>query len=128
MNQIETHPFYQRQEEHAFMREHGVQHESWGPFAEGRNNLFSDPTLTSIASTHGKSVAQVVLRWLIQRDVVVIPKSVRPDRMAENLDVFNFELNAGEMALIAAMDAETSLFFDHRDPQMVSFLGQRRVD
>lgn len=128
VNQIETHPFHQRQEEHEFMRAHGVQHESWGPFAEGRNNLFSDPILTSIANTHGKSVAQVVLRWLIQRDVVVIPKSVRPDRMAENLDVFNFELSDEEMTLIAAMDTNTSLFFDHRDPQMVSFLGQRRVD
>jgi 2,5-diketo-D-gluconate reductase A len=128
VNQIETHPFYQRQEEHEFMRANGVQHESWGPFAEGKNNLFSDPVLTSIASTHGKSVAQVVLRWLVQRDVVVIPKSVRPDRMAENLDVFNFELDAEDMALIAAMDTKASLFFDHRDPEMVSFLGQRRVD
>jgi 2,5-diketo-D-gluconate reductase A len=128
VNQIETHPFYQRQAEQEFMREHGVQHESWGPFAEGKNNLFSDPTLTSIAQAHGKSVAQVVLRWLIQREVVVIPKSVRPDRMAENLDVFNFELSTEEMDRITAMDTDTSLFFDHRDPQMVSFLGQRRVD
>lgn len=128
VNQIETHPFHQRQEEHEFMRAHGVQHESWGPFAEGKNNLFSDPVLSSIASTHGKSVAQVVLRWLVQRDVVVIPKSVRPDRMAENLDVFNFGLDPEEMALIAAMDTKASLFFDHRDPEMVSFLGQRRVD
>ena len=128
VNQIETHPFHQRQADQEFMREHGVQHESWGPFAEGRNHLFSDPVLTSIAAAHGKSVAQVVLRWLIQREVVVIPKSVRPDRMAENLDVFNFELSSEELALIAAMDTEASLFFDHRDPQMVSFLGQRRVD
>ena len=128
VNQIETHPFHQRAEESEFMREHGVQHESWGPFAEGRNNLFSDPALTAVAGAHGKSVAQVVLRWLIQRDVVVIPKSVRPDRMAENLDVFNFELSDEEMKLIAALDTETSLFFDHRDPKMVSFLGQRRVD
>ncbi len=128
VNQIETHPFHQRHADQEFMREHGVQHESWGPFAEGKNNLFSDPTLTSIATAHGKSVAQVVLRWLIQRNVVVIPKSVRPERMAENLDVFNFELSSEELALIAAMDTEASLFFDHRDPQMVSFLGQRRVD
>ncbi|MEW9873591.1 aldo/keto reductase [Arthrobacter sp. HS15c] len=128
VNQIETHPFHQRAEESEFMREHGVQHESWGPFAEGKNNIFSDPTLTAVAGAHGKSVAQVVLRWLIQRDVVVIPKSVRPDRMAENLDVFNFELTDEEMNLIAALDTETSLFFDHRDPKMVSFLGQRRVD
>ena len=128
VNQIETHPFHQRAEEREFMRGHGVQHESWGPFAEGKNNLFSDPTLTAVAGVHGKSVAQVVLRWLIQRDVVVIPKSVRPDRMAENLDVFNFELTDEQMKLIAALDTETSLFFDHRDPKMVSFLGQRRVD
>ena len=128
VNQIETHPFHQRAEESEFMRGHGVQHESWGPFAEGKNNLFSDPTLTAVAGVHGKSVAQVVLRWLIQRDVVVIPKSVRLDRMAENLDVFNFELNDEQMKLIAALDTETSLFFDHRDPKMVSFLGQRRVD
>ena len=128
VNQIETHPFHQRAEESEFMRGHGVQHESWGPFAEGKNNLFSDPTLTAVAGVHGKSVAQVVLRWLIQRDVVVIPKSVRPDRMAENLDVFNFELTDEQMKLIAALDTETSLFFDHRDPKMVSFLGQRRVD
>jgi 2,5-diketo-D-gluconate reductase A len=128
VNQIETHPFYQRQAEQEFMREHGVQHESWGPFAEGKNNLFSDPILTSIANTHGKSVAQVVLRWLIQRNVIVIPKSVRADRMAENLDVFNFELSNEEMELITSLDTNASLFFDHRDPQMVSFLGQRRVD
>ena len=128
VNQIETHPFHQRAEESEFMRGHGVQHESWGPFAEGKNNLFSDPTLTAVAGVHGKSVAQVVLRWLIQRDVVVIPKSVRPDRMAENLDVFNFELTDEQMKRIAALDTETSLFFDHRDPKMVSFLGQRRVD
>ncbi|MDR7160564.1 aldo/keto reductase [Arthrobacter sp. BE255] len=128
VNQIETHPFHQRAEENEYMRGHGVQHESWGPFAEGKNNLFSDPTLTAVAGVHGKSEAQVVLRWLIQRDVVVIPKSVRPDRMAENLDVFNFELTDEQMKLIAALDTETSLFFDHRDPKMVSFLGQRRVD
>jgi len=127
VNQIETHPFYQRQAEHEFMLQHGVQHEAWGPFAEGRNNLFSDPTLTSIAKTHGKSVAQIVLRWLIQRDVVVIPKSVRPDRMAENLDVFTFGLSDEEMTLIAAMDTNTSLFFDHRDPEWVSALGTRPV-
>lgn len=128
VNQIETHPFYQRNEDNAFMREHGVQHESWGPFAEGRNNLFSNPTLAAIAETHGKSVAQVVLRWLIQREVVVIPKSVRPDRMAENLDVFTFELSPEEMARIASLDTNTSLFFDHRDPEWVRSLGTRPVD
>jgi 2,5-diketo-D-gluconate reductase A len=125
VNQIETHPFFQRTADQALMREHGVQIESWGPFAEGKNNLFSDPTLSEIGATHGKSVAQVVLRWLIQRNVVVIPKSVRPDRMRENIDVFDFELTDDEMARIAAMDTGTTLFFDHRDPDMVSWLNSR---
>ena len=92
VNQIETHPYHQRSAEQQLMREHAVQLESWGPFAEGRNSLFTDATLTSIGAAHGKTVAQVVLRWLVQRDVVVIPKSVRPDRMAENIDVFDFAL------------------------------------
>src|SRR5215207_4590463 len=107
------------------MRERGVQIESWGPFAEGRNNLFTDPTLSEIAAAHGKSVAQVVLRWLIQRDVIVIPKSVRPERMRENIDVVDFALTDEEMARIAAMDTGTTLFFDHRDPDMVSWLNDR---
>jgi 2,5-diketo-D-gluconate reductase A len=125
VNQIETHPFFQRTADQALMREHGVQMESWGPFAEGKNNIFADPTLSEIGAAHGKSVAQVVLRWLIQRDVVVIPKSVRPERMRENIDVFDFELSDDEMARIAAMDTGTTLFFDHRDPEMVSWLNSR---
>jgi 2,5-diketo-D-gluconate reductase A len=128
VNQIETHPFFQRQDYQQLMREHGVQMESWGPLAEGRNNLFTDPTLSAIGDAHGKSVAQVVLRWLVQREVVVIPKSVRPERMAQNLDIFDFELTDEEMSRIAAMDTGASLFFDHRDPQMVTWLGGRRVD
>ena len=92
VNQIETHPFHQRVADQELMRERGVQIESWGPFAEGKNDLFTNPTLAAIGEAHGKSVGQVVLRWLIQRGVVVIPKSVRPERMAENLDVFDFEL------------------------------------
>jgi 2,5-diketo-D-gluconate reductase A len=104
----------------------GVQLESWGPFAEGRNNLFSDPTLRQIGAGYGKSVAQVVLRWLIQRQVVVIPKSVRPERMAENFAVFDFQLTDEEMTRIAAMDTGASLFFDHRDPEMVSRIGNVR--
>jgi len=128
VNQIETHPFFQRTADQQLMREHDVQIESWGPFAEGKNDLFTNPTLTGIGAAHGRSVAQVVLRWLIQRDVVVIPKSVRPDRMAENLDVFDFELTADEMTRIAALDTGASLFFDHRDPAMVTWLGGRRVD
>ncbi|MGX7730852.1 aldo/keto reductase [Rhodococcus sp. 2H158] len=127
VNQIETHPVFQRTADQALMRERGVQIESWGPFAEGRNNLFADPVLTEIGATHGKSVAQVVLRWLIQRGVVVIPKSVRADRMAENFDVFDFELTDEQMASIAAMDTGASLFFDHRDPEIVSRLGNVRL-
>ncbi|MER5873341.1 aldo/keto reductase [Streptomyces sp. NPDC002044] len=128
VNQVETHPFHQRTTDQELMRERGVQIESWGPFAEGRNDLFTHPELSRIATAHGKSVAQVVLRWLVQRDVVVIPKSVRAERMAENLDVFDFELTAGEMAAVAALDTGESLFFDHRDPVMVSRLGTHTLD
>lgn len=128
VNQIECHPFFQRAADEELMRERGVQIESWGPFAEGRNDLFTNSTLSEIGATHGKSVAQVVLRWLTQRDVVVIPKSVRPERMRENLDVFDFELTDDEMARIAELDTRESLFFDHRDPVMVSQIGTRRLD
>jgi 2,5-diketo-D-gluconate reductase A len=127
VNQVETHPFFQRHADQQLMREHGVQIESWGPFAEGRNNLFTDPVLTEIGRAHDKSVAQVVLRWLIHRSVVVIPKSVRPDRMAENFDVFDFQLTEEEMNRIAAMDTGASLFFDHRDPAAVSRLANVRI-
>jgi 2,5-diketo-D-gluconate reductase A len=126
VNQIETHPFFQRQDYQQLMGERGVQLESWGPFAEGRNHLFSDPTLSRIGAAHGKSVAQVVLRWLIQRQVAANPKSVRPERMAENLDVFDFQLTDEEMGRIAALDTGASLFFDHRDPEMVSRIGNVR--
>ena len=128
VNQIETHPFHQRTEEQTLMRGWGVQHEAWAQFAEGRNDLFSNPILSAIGQAHGKSVGQVVLRWLIQRGIVVIPKSVRPDRMRENLDVFDFELSDDEMVRIAAMNTGTTLFFDHRDPDEVSRLGKRRLD
>ena len=123
VNQIETNPYYQRIVENQLMTERGVRHESWAPFAEGKNNLFSDPTLTQVSGAHGKSIAQVVLRWLIQRGVVVIPKSVRPERMTENLDVFDFELSPQEMAAIADLDTGKSLFFDHRDPEAVARLS-----
>lgn len=127
VNQIETHPFFQRADYQELMRERGVQIESWGPFAEGRNGLFTDPTLSGIGAAHGRSVAQVVLRWLVQRGVVVIPKSVRPERMRENIDVFDFALTDDEMARIAALDTGASLFFDHRDPAVVSRLGTHRL-
>lgn len=128
VNQIETHVFFQREDDQQLMRSLGVQIEAWGPFAEGRNNLFTDPTLTAIGQAHGKSVAQVVLRWLIQRRVVAIPKSVRTDRIKANFDVFDFELSAGEMATIARMDTGTTLFFDHHDPESVTRLGTARFD
>jgi 2,5-diketo-D-gluconate reductase A len=128
VNQVETHPFHQRVADQQLMREHGVQIESWGPFAEGKNDLFTNPVLTEIGAAHGTSVAQVVLHWLVQRDVVVIPKSVRPERMVQNLDVFDFELTDEEMSRIAALDTGASMFFDHRDPAMVQWLGGRRVD
>ena len=128
VNQIETHPFHQRTADQELMREHGVQLESWGPFAEGQNNIFADPVLGTIGAAHGKSIAQVVLRWLIQRDVIVIPKSVRPERMRENIDVFDFELTDDEMDRIAAMETGTTLFFDHADPEWVDRLNSVRVD
>jgi len=127
VNQIETHPYFQQQADHDLMAGRGVQHESWGGFAEGRSNLFSAPALTEIGAAHGKSVAQVVLRWLTQRNIVAIPKSVRPERMAQNLDVFDYTLTDDEMARIAAMDTGASLFFDHRDPAMVTAIGNRPI-
>lgn len=125
VNQIETHPFFQRQDYQNLMREHGVQIESWGPLAEGKNGIFTNPTLTAISNTHGKSVAQVALRWLVQREVVVIPKSTRRDRMIENMNVFDFQLSDGEMTEIAALDTAVSVAFDHHDPTMVSWLNSR---
>ncbi|MEV0780814.1 aldo/keto reductase [Streptomyces sp. NPDC050428] len=128
VNQIETHPFFQRTADQALMREHGVQHQSWGGFAEGKNDLFTHPVLTEIGKAHGKSAAQVVLRWLIQRDIVTIPKSVSPDRMAQNFDVFDFALTDRQMTQIAGLDTGTTLFFDHHDPEMVAWLSKRRLD
>ncbi|MFD5065328.1 aldo/keto reductase [Streptomyces sp. NPDC058394] len=128
INQIETHPFFQRTADQELMREHGVQIQSWGGFAEGRNNLFTHPVLSGIAEKHGKSVAQVALRWLVQRGIVAIPKSVRTERMAENIDVFDFALTDDQMASIATLDTGGSLFFDHRDPAVAGRLGKRRLD
>jgi len=125
VNQIETHPFHQQTEAQQLMREYGVQHESWGPFAEGKNGIFQNPLLRSIAEKHGKSIAQVVVRWLVQREIVAIPKSVRKERMAENLAVFDFKLRDEEMRAIAGLDSKTSSFFDHRDPNMVKRISER---
>ena len=123
VNQIEINPFYQRAGDLAFLRENGVQSEAWAPFAEGRNDIFNNEALRAVAAGHGKSVAQVILRWLTQRGVVAIPESVRAERMAENLDIFDFDLSADEMGAIAALDTKTSSFFDHRDPAMVKWLS-----
>jgi len=126
VNQIETHPFHQQVKAEKFLQENNIQIESWGPFAEGKNNIFHNEVLSSIAAKHGKSVAQVILRWLTQRGIVVIPKSVRKERMAENFDIFGFDLDASDMEAIAALDTGQSLFFDHRDPAMVKFLSEAR--
>ena len=128
VNQVETHPFLQRFADQEFMAGEGVQIESWAPFAEGRNNLFTNPTLSSIARAHDKSVAQVVLRWLIQRGVVVIPKSVRRDRMEENFDVFDFELADSDMAVITTLEKGEPLVMDHRDPAAVDALKGMTVE
>lgn len=128
VNQVETHPFCQQTEAAAVMASEGVQIESWAPFAEGRNNLFGNGTLVSLAAKYRKSVAQVVLRWLIQRGVVVIPKSVRPERMAENIDVFDFHLAPEDMDLIATLDTRRSYFLSHRDPETVKWLGTMKYE
>jgi 2,5-diketo-D-gluconate reductase A len=128
VNQIETHPFFQRADYQELMRERGVQIESWGPFAEGKNDLFTNPVFSEIGEAHGKSVAQVVLCWLTQREVIVIPKSVRPERMRENIDIFDFELTDEQMTHIAGLDTGSTLFFDHDDPAMVSWLNSRAAD
>ena len=123
VNQVETHVFFQHQEDQKLMQSLGVQIESWGPFAEGRNDFFTHPLLTRLAGQYGKSVGQVALRWMVQRGVVVIPKSVRKERMAENFDVFDFELTQSDMDAIAGLDTGKSLFLDHRDPQTVHHLS-----
>jgi len=125
VNQIETYPFHQQIEAHALMRENGVQHESWGPFAEGKNHIFDNELLRSIGAKHGKSIAQVIVRWLVQRGIVAIPKSVRKERMVENRNVFDFALSAEEMQAIVALDSDESSFFDHRDPKMVKAISAR---
>jgi diketogulonate reductase-like aldo/keto reductase len=128
VNQIEVNPFNQQIETQKFLRDNNVQVEAWAPFAEGKNNIFTNALLVSIASKHGKSVAQVILRWLVQRDIVVLAKSVRKERMAENISVLDFELDAADMTAIASLDTRTSSFFDHRDPEMVKWLGTREID
>ncbi|MGX7896066.1 aldo/keto reductase [Tsuneonella sp. HG222] len=128
VNQIEIHPFHQQAEAQAILEENNVQTQAWGPFAEGKNGLFQNELLASIGKKHGKSIAQVVLRWLTQRGIVAIPKSVRKERMAENFAILDFELDTDDLARIATLDQKTSSFFDHRDPAMVKWLGTRKLD
>lgn len=123
VNQIETHPFRQQQASAAFLANEGIQHEAWAPFAEGQNGVFEHPVLSAIAQRHGKTVGQVILRWLNQRNVVVIPKSVRRERMVDNLDIFDFTLSAQEMESIATMNTEKSPIYDENDLATVRGIG-----
>ena len=122
VNQVETHVFHQQKTAHEYMKKYGVQHESWGPFAEGRKDFFSNPVLTEIGAKYGKSSAQTALRFLLQSDVVVIPKSTHKERMEQNLDVFDFSLEEEDMEAIRALDEGESLFFNHYDPTTVEML------
>jgi diketogulonate reductase-like aldo/keto reductase len=128
VNQIETHPFHQQIDAQKFLEENGIRHQSWGPFAEGRNNLFGNEVLAGIGARYGKSVAQIVIRWLTKRGVIAIPKSVRKDRIEQNFNSLDFELKKEDMELIATLDMKISSFFDHRDPEMVKWLGTRKAD
>lgn len=122
VNQVETHVFQQQRTAHEYMKKYGVQHESWGPFAEGRNDFFTNPVLNEVGEKYGKSSAQVALRFLIQSDVVVIPKSTHRERMEQNLNVFDFVLDDGDMEAIRKLDEGESLFFNHYDPATVEML------
>lgn len=128
VNQVEVNPFLQQVDSVAFMREQGVQAEAWAPFAEGRNKLFENEALADIARKHGRTVGQVVLRWVVQRGVVALAKSVRKERMEENLRVFDFALDESDMACIAQLETGKSSFFSHRDPAMVKWISERRLD
>ena len=128
VNQVETHPFHQQIETQKFLQENNVQIESWGPFAEGKNNIFHNEILNSIGKKYNKSIAQVVIHWLTQRSIVAIPKSVRKERMEENFNSLDFELSAEDMKSIASLDTNTTSFFDHRDPAMVKWLGERKLN
>lgn len=124
VDQIETHPFHQQADAQAFLEANGVQIESWGPFAEGQHDIFHNDVLRAIAEEHRHTVAQVIVRWLTQRGVIAIPKSVRRERMEENFQVFDFELLPADMEAIASLDSGSSSFFDHRDPAMVKLLSE----
>jgi len=128
VNQIEVNPFHQQSETQKFHDEHGIAIEAWAPFAEGKNNIFQNEILLIIAAKYNKSVAQVILRWIVQRGLIALSKTTRMERMVENISVFDFELTTEDMAAITTLDTKTSSFFDHRDPKMVKWLGEREVD
>lgn len=128
VNQIEVNPFQQQIDMQKFLQVNIVQVEAWAPFAEGRNNIFQNELLLSIAAKHKKGIAQVILRWLVQREIIALSKSTRKERMIENISVFDFELDAEDMATITTLDTKTSCFFDHRDPEKVKWLGERKLD
>jgi diketogulonate reductase-like aldo/keto reductase len=128
VNQIEVNPFQQQIETQKFLQDNRVEIEAWAPFAEGKNNIFQNEILLSIAAKHNKSAAQVILRWVVQRGIIALAKSTRKERMIENINVLDFELSAEDMAAIAALDTKTSSFFDHRNPEMVKWLGNRKLD
>lgn len=121
VNQIETHPLNQQIEAHEWLKKYGVIHEAWAPFGEGRGNMFTNPVLQKLGDKYNKTVAQVILRWQLQRGIVVIPKSTHKERMAQNLDVFDFTLTDEDMQDIAALDTQTSSFFSHQDPAIVEW-------
>jgi 2,5-diketo-D-gluconate reductase A len=128
VNQIEVNPFQQQTDTQKFLQDNSIQVEAWAPFAEGRNNIFQNELLLSIAAKYKKSVAQVILRWLVQRGIIALSKSTRKERMIENISLFDFELSAEEAAAVTTLDTKTSSFFDHRDPEMVKRLGNRKLD
>ena len=128
INQIETNPFNQQIEEQKYLEQNNIQVEAWAPFAEGKNNIFHNELLLSIGKKYNKSIAQIILRWITQRGIVTLAKSVRKERMLENLNVLDFELSADEMQTITTLDTKTSQFFDHRDPAMVKWLGERKLE
>jgi diketogulonate reductase-like aldo/keto reductase len=128
VNQIEVNPFQQQIDTQKFLQDNSVQVEAWAPFAEGKNNMFKNELLLSIAEKRKKSVAQVILRWLVQRGIIALSKSTRKERMIENISVFDFELSAEDVAAITTLDTKTSSFFDHRNPEMVKWLGNRQLN
>lgn len=127
VNQIETHPFQQQKDANAFLKAEGIVHEAWAPFAEGQKGSFTNSALTEIAASHGKSVAAVILRWLNQRGVVVIPKSIRADRIRENFNIFDFRLSDAEMAAISALDEKKSPIYDDMDLATVRAIGTYKI-